>query len=38
MIFDKTRKRFYTEGANELRRDYCYKSKYEQVAADNLPF
>lgn len=38
MIFDKTRKRFYTEGAKELKRDYCYKSKYEQVEVDELPF
>lgn len=37
-IFDKTRKRFYTEGGNELRRDYCYRSKYEQVKAEEMPF
>lgn len=37
-IFDKTRKRFYTEGGNELRRDYCYRSKYEQVKAEEIPF
>lgn len=37
-IFDKTRKRFYTEGGNELRRDYCYRSKYEQVKAEDMPF
>lgn len=37
-IFDKTRKRFYTEGGNELKRDYCYKSKYEQVKAEEIPF
>ena len=38
MIFDKTRKRFYTEGANELKMDYCYKSKYEQIEAKDMPF
>lgn len=37
-VFDKTRKRFYTEGAEELKRDYCYKSKYEQVKAEDIPF
>lgn len=37
-VFDKTRKRFYTEGAEELKRDYCYKSKYEQVEAKDIPF
>lgn len=37
-IFDKTRKRFYTEGGNELRRDYCYRSKYEQVESEDMPF
>ena len=37
-IFDKTRKRFYTEGGNELKRDYCYRSKYEQVESEDMPF
>ncbi|MDY4822388.1 MAG: DnaB-like helicase C-terminal domain-containing protein [Candidatus Onthovivens sp.] len=37
-VFDKTRKRFYTEGAEELKRDYCYRSKYEQMEAKDIPF
>lgn len=31
MYFDSVRKRFYTEGAEELKRDYGYRSKYVQV-------